>query len=98
VNRSQSPRSKVASSNKNEGSRQVKSGSSRPSSQRTTSNYSKSNRSQQPARVERSGGQPRRSQSYSRQDRQQVASAAGKNRGGGKNNGGGKGEKNKDKD
>jgi len=98
VNRSQSQRSKVASSNKNEGSRQAKSGSSRSSSQRTTSNYSKSNRSQQPARVERSGGQPRRSQSYSRQDGQQAASAAGKNRGGGKSSGGRKGEKNKDKD
>ena len=98
VNRSQSQRSKVASSNKNEGSRQAKSGSSRPSSQRTTSNYSKSNRSQQPARVERSGGQPRSPQSYSRQDGQQHASAAAKNRGGGKNNGGKKGEKNKDND
>jgi hypothetical protein len=94
--RSHVQRPKMGNSNRGDGSRQARSGQSRPP---RDTNFSRPQRSQQSARVERSGGQSRRpAASYSRQERQQSASPAGKSRGGGKQSGGKKGSRDKDKD
>ena len=90
-----SQRSHVASSRRDNDSRQARGGSPKQSSHREAAYYSQSRRSQQSAHVERSGGQSRRAApAHSGQDRQQVTSAAGKGHRGGKG-GGEKGKKDK---
>jgi hypothetical protein len=99
VRKSPSHRTKEVRSQRSDGPRQAKSGLSRSrASQGSGSNYSRPNSSRQSARVEKSGDQSRRSApSYSRQGRQQSASAAGKSRGGGRQNGGKNANKDSDR-
>jgi hypothetical protein len=98
VKKSRSERSKFTSSKGSDNSRQFRGGQGRSRPSQGTAGYSKSNKNQHSARIDRSGGSSRRpAASYSRQQGQQkFASAAGKGRGGGKKGSGGKGDKNKD--
>jgi uncharacterized protein DUF3300 len=89
VRKSQS-HTRVAKSQKGDGSRQAESSSSTPrGSQRTSSGHSNSRKFEQSARVQKSGGHPQRAApSYSRQQGHQSAGPAGKSHGGGKQGGG----------